>query len=229
MAEPCTVLIAAADLLPGLKQRAGDPGSELLAFSDTEALRALDTITKRRPRVIALERLFAATSRGAALISRIKADPSLSESEIRVISLEGDDARVLPRTAEATAAASAGAAPAATATTAAAPPLDWRGTRRAQRFAIAGKVDVLVDGNPATLVDLSTIGAQVVSGTILKPNQRVRIALPDEQGIIRFNATIAWASFEIPPKTAPRYRAGLAFVDADANTLAAFCSRHKAP
>ena len=36
-----------------------------------------------------------------------------------------------------------------------------------------------VDGNPAALIDLSTVGAQVVSATVLKPNQRVRVIMGD--------------------------------------------------
>ncbi len=84
-----------------------------------------------------------------------------------------------------------------------------------------------MDGNVAILGDLSTIGAQVVSPTILKPNQRVRMALNDDLGNVRFNAAVAWASFEIPPSSGPRYRAGLAFVDADAPAVDAFCIRHR--
>ena len=49
----------------------------------------------------------------------------------------------------------------------------------------------MADGNAATLVDLSTIGAHVVSQTILKPNQRVRMVLSDEHGAVRFNAVVA--------------------------------------
>ena len=43
-------------------------------------------------------------------------------------------------------------------------------------------VEVAIDGNTATLVDLSIIGAQVVSPTILKPNQRLRMALAEGSG-----------------------------------------------
>ena len=71
----------------------------MLAFADVEALRALEVITKRRPEIVALERLFAATPRGAALINRIKADPSLQQSDIRVVSLETDFSRLSTRTA----------------------------------------------------------------------------------------------------------------------------------
>src|SRR4029077_925193 len=67
--DSCTVLIAAADLLPPLKERDAREGGELLAFTDGDALRALETIMKRRPAIIALERAFATTPRGAALIN----------------------------------------------------------------------------------------------------------------------------------------------------------------
>src|SRR5438105_2164099 len=118
-------------------------------------------------------------------------------------------------------------APPPVATAAPAQPLDKTGTRRAPRFKITGQVEVLLDGNAAVLVDLSTCGAQVVSPTILKPKQRVRMALTDDAGTLRFNALIAWASFEIPPKSGPRYRAGIDFVDANPVGVDAYCSRHR--
>ena len=99
MSDPCTVLIAALDLLPALQEKAESINGELLTFSDSEALRALDVIVKRRPEVVALERQFAATPRGAALINRIKADPTLTGSELRVISHDSDYVRVVPRAA----------------------------------------------------------------------------------------------------------------------------------
>ena len=73
-----------------------------------------------------------------------------------------------------------------------------------------------MDGNTATLVDLSTIGAHVLSATILKPNQKVRMTVADDQVTMRFNAVVAWAFFEMPPKIGPRYRAGIEFLDANA-------------
>jgi hypothetical protein len=42
------------------------------------------------------------------------------------------------------------------------------------------------------------------------------------------NAAVAWAKFEIPPGSGPRYRAGLDFVDADHRAVDAYCARHKA-
>jgi hypothetical protein len=196
-------------------------------------LKALDAITRRKPAVIALERLFASTPRGAALINRIKADPSLADSEIRVVSPDRDDARITANRPPPPAPPAPPGGGAATATAAAevAPrvqPLDHYGTRRAPRFKITGTVEVLVDGNSATLVDMSIVGAQVLTPAVLKPNQRIRMALPEENGAIRFNAAVAWAKFEIPPQSGPRYRAGIEFIDANANALDAYCSRHKA-
>ena len=63
-----------------------------------------------------------------------------------------------------------------------------------------------IDGNTATLIDLSIVGAQVVSPTILKPNQRLRMALAEGKRPIRFSAGVAWAFFELAktgPRTAP--------------------------
>ena len=209
----CTVLIAAPDLLPALRQRTEGGADEVLAFTDTDALRALETITRRRPAVVTLERLFAATARGKALINRIKADPSLTASEIRVVSRDADHMTV---------SSNSGGTTVAVATT-----LDLRGTRRAPRFKVAGGVEVLVDGAGARLVDLSAVGAQVLTPATLKPNQRVRMALADQVGTLRFNAVVAWASFEMPVLNGPRYRAGIDFLDGDAAAVSAYCARHK--
>jgi CHASE2 domain-containing sensor protein len=200
-----TVLIASSEHLNALKDRS-DLG-QAQAFSDLDALRALDVITQQRPSVIALERLFAATSRGAALINRIKADPGLTACEIRIVTHES------PRTQVAATPASEPVAP-----------LDQRGTRRAPRTRVPAGFEVLVDGNPAALVDVSINGAQVVSPTILRPNQRLRVTLPDQAQPVRLGAAVAWASFEMP-KGGPRYRAGLAFFDADAAAVGRWIER----
>jgi PilZ domain len=193
------------------------------AFAAQDALRALEVITRKRPDVVVLERAFAATARGAALINRIKADPKLSTCEIRIVAHDSEYARV---PASAPAPAADGSAVAVAAPAPATAPLDQRGTRRAPRVRIVEGVDVVIDGNVAALVDLSAIGAQVVSPTILKPNQRVRMSMGDANKPLRFSAGVAWASFELA-KTGPRYRAGLEFFDADADAVQQFCDAKK--
>lgn len=205
-----TVLIAASDHLAALQQQPDLTDAD--AFADADALKALDAITQRRPQVVALERQFAASARGTAFINRIKADPALASCEIRILEADGRVTRP--------AAAPAAAAPAAVA----APPaatLDRTGTRRAQRHVVQRNVEVLIDGNPATLINISIVGAQVLSLSSLRPNQRVRMSLVDATRPMRFNGVIAWANFEMP-KEGPRYRAGVNFYDASPDMVARF-------
>jgi hypothetical protein len=209
--ESCTVVIGAPDLLPGLTERASSLNGEVLAFADADALRALETIAKRKPQVVALERLFAVTPRGAALINRIKADPALRALEIRVLEHNSDYLRVIPRPVPSPAAAA----------------VDQRGTRRAPRVRIRERVTVLVDGKIATLVDLSIVGAQVVSSGALKPSQVVDVAFVDQVEKVRCGASVVWTAFQMA-EAGPRYRAGLDFLDADHGPIDAFALRHKA-
>jgi hypothetical protein len=173
---PATVLIAAAQHLASLKER--EELVDAIMFSDAEALKALDLITRLRPDIVLLDRLFAETSRGTALINRIKADPSLSGSEIRIV--EDDRSysqiaaqhRVVETVPLSTGGGSASVVVVEELPSPPAAALDQIGTRHAPRFKIADGVDVEIDGNPATLVNMSVSGAQVVSVTILKPNHQ---------------------------------------------------------
>ena len=73
---------------------------------------------------------------------------------------------------------------------------------------------------PSAIVDMSVVGAQVVSATILRPNQRVRVSVPTDDFVMRFRGTVAWAKFELPrPLEPPRYRAGVEFNDADSAAM----------
>jgi CheY-like chemotaxis protein len=221
------VVIAATNLMPALQERLAEEG-ELLAFADTEPIQALQAILEQRPSLIVLERLFAATPRGAALINRIKTDPQLSNAEVRVMSHTGDYTRQVAKPSKLEApppepVSTAGGSSAGVAIAPAEPatrPLDWHGTRRATRYRVRPGVEIQVDGNPASVVDLSIVGVQVLSTTILRPNQKVRISIPNEDFVMRFRGAIAWAKFELPkPSDAPRYRAGVDFADADAAAL----------
>lgn len=208
-----TVLIAASERLAALQQQADLTNAE--AFVDTDVLKALDTITRRRPQLVALDKRFAASARGAAFINRIKADPALASCEIRVLDPDSALERDTIPPADGTALAALAVEP---------PPpaqLDRTGTRRAERVAITKSVAVLIDGNPATLVNISVVGAQVLSPSLLRPNQHVRMSLVDEARPIRFNGVVAWAAFEMP-KEGPRYRAGVNFFDAAPDMVARF-------
>jgi hypothetical protein len=205
MADSCIVAIAAPKYLDTIKQRL-KPEGDVLVFEDAQAIAALDAVVQHRPGVVVLERLFAATSRGAALINRIKADHSLDMVEIRVQSPDGSYSRISPRRV--------------------APPppqLDWRGTRRAMRFRMNDGTRARINLLSGTVVDLSTIGVQVAVPAALKPGESVDVTLADESGASKCSGLVAWASFVITG-----YRAGIEFTDPPTEDLNAFIIRHKA-
>ena len=232
------LIIGAQNLMPALRDHVKVDG-DVLTFADTEPIQALQMIMDQRPGLVVLERLFAATPRGAALINRIKSDPALAHAEVRVMSHTGDYTRQVVKPSVSAppagppAVSASGSAPQTSgspAATAEAPKaLDWQGTRRAPRFRVRAGVELQLDGNPAAVIDLSTVGAQVISPTVLRPNQKVRITIPNDELQMRFRGAIAWAKFELPkaPVKAPQYRAGVEFTDADAKAIDDFTGRNK--
>jgi hypothetical protein len=212
------VLIGPSDALPVMRERL-DSGAELHQFTDQEALEALDHIIRNKPRIIALDHEFSSSSRGAALINRIKDDPSLVNCEVRVIAHDSALSRVAVRRAPAHGGG--------VAVQEAKPVLDQRGTRRAPRYRMKDGIEILIDGNTAALVDVSTVGAQVLCPSVLRPNQRVRMTLTDQKGAIRCNGSIAWASLELPKGLPPRYRAGIEMTGVDPEAVKGFAERHK--
>jgi hypothetical protein len=205
------VVIGPQDALPSLQERL-DPGAEVHPFNESEALEALDHIIRTRPALVAMHDEFADSSRGLALINRIKDDPALAAVEVRVMARNAANNRVAVKRG--------GDAPK--------PALDQKGTRRAPRIRIRDGVEVAVDGNPATLVDLSTVGAQVVSPTILRPNQRVRVILGEGKTAVKCAGAIAWAAFEMPKGMPTRYRAGIDWgVTPEAAGVDGFAKTHK--
>jgi PilZ domain len=207
----CTVVIATADVLAAAQARVSSLGGEILGFTESEVMQALEAVSKRKPGVVAFERMFAITPRGAALINRIKADPRLLKTEIRVVAHDSDYMRISPRQKTETQKA-----------------LDQRGTRRAPRFKMKESTQIAIDTSAGRIIDLSTIGAQIACTLTLKPLQELKITLAAPGGNLKFVARVAWASFEVLPNSGPRYRAGIEFVDADAAGVDAFIQAHKA-
>ena len=211
---PLVVLIGAGSELAALEQQFTD--SEVVGYPDSDVLQALEAIMVRRPDLVALERSFAGSPRGTALINRLRADPSLSAIDIQTVSADGERLPATPRRGP------------ATPTEAIDPAADTTGTRRAIRVRLRDGLDALLEGHSVRLIDLSSYGAQITSAGVLKPNQRVRLSLVDEKGSIRCVALVVWAAFELPraPRTRPHYRAGLAFLDAHPDAVELFAARH---
>ena len=170
---------------------------------------------------VVLDREFLDSARVAALISRIRTDPLLSHTQIRVLATVNEYIHLVLRRAQA-------GLPPATAVPGELLPPDYNGTRRTRRFPMRAGVEVGIDGDPATLVDLSRDGAQVLVEKSVRPNQRLRLSMTDEHGLLRCYGSIIWAAFERSGQPATEhYRAGIAFSDANPELVEAFSSRHR--
>lgn len=213
------VLIGPALVLPLLRKQL-DSQAQIQSFTEREVREAVEYIATARPPVVAIDEEFAVSTRGEALIGRIADDPALVGCVIRILPREPRPEREPP---------SITVAPLADAEPAERPAIDRHGTRRAERVRLIAGVIVTVDGSPAELVDLSAVGAQVVSRIVLRPNQRVRLSLPEGTSVLRCAGAVVWASFEMPPGQPPRYRAGLRLSGTDGDALLEFATRHRAP
>ena len=173
-----TILIAPAEAIPVLQSQPYLRESQ--AFTDTDSELALKAIQDLLPPVIAIERNFAASLSGQALIKRIKGDENLRSCEIATV-----------------------------------------GPRRARRHSVSKTVQITIDENAASLLDISATGALVVSTGSLKPRQRIRVTL--RAGERALTAIVVWVHFELPPE-GPQYRAGIEFVASAGEMVEGFIS-----
>ena len=213
-----TVLIVAEDEAQAVTKELGVE-TNFRVFADTDAIKALQRITRDRPQLEVLGRAFVDTPRGAALVNTIKTDHTLANTQIRVISRAGDYVRLVRRTGPK--AASDTAMPGEPL------PSNYLGTRVARRYKLRPGLEMRVDGNPTTLVELSGTGAQVVASAALGLNRRVRLVMGKAPDIIRCSGVVVWVSFELRGESAPRYRAGVQFKDVDLEAVEAFILRHR--
>ena len=212
---PSVIVIARSEQAAGLRKRLShEPGVAL--FSDGESLKALEAIIAAPPKILALDRMFVATARAAALVARVKSDPHLQATDVRVLAEDESNLPLLlsvrvPGFEKALVRSSY--------------PLDYCGTRRAPRFTTARDLNVAVNGKNGQLVNLSCMGAQVRATLRLRPEEAIRVALIDRQGEVRLKGVIAWCVAE-PIEGVVTYRAGLEFTDFDSMTLEVFCVRN---
>ena len=78
-----TVLIAPADAIPALRQKPFL--QESIVFPHTDVDFALARIREAVPAIVAVERDFAESSSGRALLSAIRADPNLSTCQVQTV------------------------------------------------------------------------------------------------------------------------------------------------
>ena len=224
MATDIVVLIADAVRLRAIREAAPFPQS-ILYFSDANLASAIGTIRAHSPCRIALDTQFAHTGNGRAFADKLES-PALTGSEVFIVSFANGRWSMDP--IEVSSDSAIRSATLSAAVIAVADLNVSLNTRRVPRFLVMDPRAAMVDGKKTSLIDMSVMGAQVISAPVLRPNQRLRIALPDESDtILQVTAHIAWSAFEnSKAMPAPFYRAGMEFTDASAQLLEDYCRRH---
>jgi PilZ domain-containing protein len=187
----------------------------VLRFASTNLATAFESIKTNQPRLVAVDGAFAERAEGRAFIDRVSR-----------LAIDGTETRLVAEIKGAWATTPLPAQPAPP------PAVDAKNsginTRRAPRFLVLDPLQAVVESHKASLVDLSVLGAQVVSEPVLRPNQKLKVALPDTNNqTLRLTAHVAWSLYERPKHAAePYYRAGMEFTDASREALEDFCRRH---
>lgn len=209
-----SIVIVRPEHLGSIKKRLSE-ADFVRVFSETEWLAVQDTVLARPPEVLIMQAAFAATSRGAKLVTALKARPRERGTAIRVfIEDEVRAPRILSETRLAP-------IDALLATSRA---LDRVGTRQAARYPMNQR-HLIVNGDPADLIDLSVSGAQVLASVCLRPLKAARVVLLDEGKQTKLQGTVAWA-MALPGQGTMMYRAGIEFVSPDSTKLAAYCAKY---
>lgn len=211
---------------------------------------AMEAVRTHKPRTVAIDAIFGQTPMGVAFMDRIDA-LSIDGSSIKFI-LEHEGRWITAARRGANAPAPETETPAlkpkrkhsepppdietaspelvaaiAAAVEAGEPLAPLSTTRRAPRFAMQGTVDALVENGHANVIDMSALGAQLVSVPALRPNQRIMVSLQDDDISLNVIAQVAWSSFERPSKEIePYYRAGIEFTGPAKDALEDYRQRH---
>jgi hypothetical protein len=209
-----SIVIVRPEHLASVRQRLTGAES-LVVISEAELLQLQDNLLAEPPEVLVMHAAFAATSRGASLISALKIKPRETGTAVRVFIEENDN---VPLSA-AEPSSMPGEALLETSR-----PLDRAGTRQAARYPMNRRA-VTINGDPGQLMDLSVSGARVETAVRLRPLKVARLVIRDAAGDLRLQGTVAWA-IAIPGGGSIHYRAGIEFVNPDKQQLTRFCTAH---
>ena len=222
MANDVTVIIAESDKISVVRAARPIAGS-VLYFSDSNLASALETIRTQSPKVVAVESQFAESGAGKAFVERLRA--LTQDAEIQFLT-QSDSGWTTGAGAGNGGAPAAAAAPAAAESTAEAE-LAGLNTRRAPRYLVVEPAEAAADGTTINIVDVSVLGAQVISELVMRPKQRVKITIQESDAGIRVVGRVAWSVFEkMRDHPMPRYRVGMEFDDGTKLELEEFLKKH---
>lgn len=207
-----TILIARRECTAELQDRvSGDPAVRVYSAADAHA--ALTTAMKHRVPVVVLDRRFAASAVGNQFVTELRT--SCRDVEIRI--LEESDGE-LPPVLQRPIVGSARAAIARHSQLLKGP------VRRATRYPVPPGCALIVNGETTELVNVSEMGAQLVSPSALRPDQQVRLVLADHAVAIKVEAAVAWSAFERSAGASETcYRVGLEFAQSKPEIVRVYC------
>ena len=195
------IFIAPEDLLSTWSSKAAPP--DLLTLADADVDHALAVIERRHPHVVVISRPFAASERGVTFVNRIQANAALTDVQVRVLS----EARSAVLRASGPVAGELIACVSRSLKYCEDIP---KSTRRAPRVPAPIGFEVQIDEVRTSLVNVSTVGLQIVSPVPLRPNSTVKVVIAHGGIDLCTPAAIAWSSWETERSSAA-YRAGVAF------------------
>lgn len=240
MPSDVSIIIADSSCLDAIRVSAPLPG-RVMPFASTALASALSSIQAYRPRIVAIDAIFAETPSGAAFIDQIEpltrggiTIQLLVEENEKWSAVARGSARAKIQSPRVAVTAPqpriekpSPQAVAAVSNTAATAQSEIVSTRRAPRFLVRNPINVMVESGHASLVDMSVLGAQIVSMPALRPKQKIKVDLTDENKTLSVIAHVAWSMFEKPPtQTEPHYRVGLEFTGAAQQALEKYRQRH---
>jgi hypothetical protein len=209
----CTLVIARPEIAPALRDTL-QTDRNVVVVDAADAMHSLPLVSERDGSLVAVERAVLETTAGREFVAQVRDLTRDLNVELRMFSPM--DLRKPPR----------GSARAMIAT--ASQPLAAGVSRRVPRFPMDEGLTTLVKGSTSTLIDLSVMGAQVISASVLRPNERVLMRLLDGEGDLMVKAAIAWSVYEqARVSRVPQYRVGLEFTVADADALERYCREHR--
>src|SRR5262249_44676168 len=230
MPNDVAIVIADPASMAAIRETASITG-RVMPFGPNSLGSAMESVRAYRPKVVALDALAAQTPGGVTFLDRVE---QLGIPKCKVLLLVENDGQwstvprhgagnlTSPRSSNGSASQAAPSKPVA-----ALPPADIVSTRRVPRFPVRDSLDVTLESGCAHLVDISVLGAQVVSLPVLRPGQKIKVSLPDTDDTLDVVAQVAWSLFERPQLQAePHYRVGLEFTDAAQHAIEGYRQRH---
>jgi hypothetical protein len=226
MPADITVVVADPTRMPVIRERLRLPGN-VMHFTTGNLAPAIENIRSYQPKLIAVDMLFAQTQSGMAFVDRVSRLATADSSIQLITNVEGRWVTVPRESTAGFAGVSAAAIAAVSGLSGLAAQIVTPNTRRAPRFLVKDPLNAVVENGTASLIDISVLGAQVVSTPALRPNQNIKIALPDMGEMLRVTAHVAWSTFEKPKLVMNAYyRAGIEFTDAAQVALEDYRLRH---